>query len=169
MKFTTLGRLAALVVIAFPLALHAAPPAPVWGRAADNKILAQAIANRIMAENPDLTVVGVHASHPGTDDHCMIACNFDRIGKPDSPDDTIVIKQQKTVIDPSHRESQVGILLPLHDADGNAIGLIVLGFKYRPEDIELDVEVRSLVRATALRDAAAKQIPSQAALFERAD
>jgi hypothetical protein len=41
------------------------PPAGHLGKAADNHIHAQAVLNAIMAANPDLVAIGLHAVPPG--------------------------------------------------------------------------------------------------------
>ena len=138
-------------------------PDPSWGKAADNKIYAQKLVNELMAKNPSLVVIGLHATKPGAKDQTMIATNLDRVGKADDDDDKAVSVEHKIILapnltDPNRFEVQVW----LKDATGKqltaAAGFV---FKYKAGDSEIVL----LTKAIALRDELAKKTPSFEALF----
>ncbi len=138
-------------------------PDPAWGKAADNKIYAQQLVNRTMAAHPELLVIGMHATKPGTTGQRMIASNLDRIGKHDDDDDIGVATEHKTICAPNLKETfKFEVLMPLKVASGQvltaAIGFV---FKYKAGDDE----VKMHAKAVAIRDDLAKQTPSFEALF----
>src|SRR4051794_3482185 len=77
---------------------------PNWGKAADNRILAQRLVNEQMAKHADLLVFGLHAIAPGAKEQTMIACNLDRIGKKDDDDDVAVVTERKIILVPNAKE-----------------------------------------------------------------
>ena len=135
-----------------------------WTKAADNKIYAQKLVNATMAAHPDLLVIGMHVTKPGTKEQRMLASNLDRIGKHDDEDDIGVATEHKTICAPNQTETfKFEVLMPMKDAKGNtlnaAIGFV---FKYKAGGDE----VKMHAKATAIRDELARQIPSLDALFE---
>src|SRR5437870_1528065 len=83
----------------------AASDDPAWGKAADNKIFAQTLINEALAGNPNLYTATLHAVAPGAKGakdympqgyFTMIAGNFNRMGKKDSPEDIEVATENKT-------------------------------------------------------------------------
>ncbi len=136
---------------------------PELGKAADNKIYAQTLVNELMAKNPDLLVVGLHATAPGAKDETMIASNLDRIGKKDDDDDIAVATERKTILAPNMKESnKFEVQVPIKDATGNIVGAAGLVFKYKAGDDEVKLHIKAL----AIRDELAKKIPNFAALFK---
>jgi hypothetical protein len=153
------------VVAAAGAGALAKPPPSAWGRAADNKILAQRIVNDLMNQNVDLVVCGLHAVPPGggENDQRMIACNLDRIGKPDDEDDLAVSRQRKMILVPNAREpDKFEVQVPLKDAMGRIIGACGFVFRYEPGDDEVEL----LRKGRSLRDKIARQLSSRADLFE---
>jgi hypothetical protein len=155
--------LASFVILTSAAGLWAAEaPAPVLGKAADNKIYAQKLVNEVMAKNPDLLVVGFHAIKPGTKDQVMIASNLDRIGKEDDDDDKAVVNERKTICVPNAKESnKFEVQVPMKDATGAIIGAYGFVFLYKAGDDEVELHRKGVV----LRDSLAKKIPNLAALF----
>jgi len=134
-----------------------------WHKAADNRIFAQKLVNLTMAAHPELLVIGMHATKPGTKDQRMVASNLDRIGKHDDDDDIGVATEHKTICAPNLTETfKFEVLMPLKEASGKtlnaAIGFV---FKYKAGDDE----VKMHAKAVAIRDAMAAQIPNLEALF----
>ena len=152
-----------LIRLAF-LALCAsgfAADAPKYGLAADNKILAQALVNKMMAANPDLVTGGMHCIKPGSTSQTIVASTLNIIGKPSDPEDVQVGVEGITHIYPNPKLPKLGIMLPLHDRSGKIIGALALAFKYRAgED-----QVKYFVEATAIRERVAQEIPTLADLF----
>lgn len=157
----SLRSLVVLLTISFA-GLGAQDAAQNWGKAADNKIYAQKLVNELMAKNPDLLVVGVHATAPGAKDQKMIASNLDRIGKDDDDDDKAVVNEKKTICCPNAKEpNKFEVQVPMKDASGAIIGAYGFVFQYQAGDDEVELHRKAVV----LRDTLAKKIPNLAALF----
>jgi hypothetical protein len=135
----------------------------VWGKAADNRIYAQTLVNKMAAANPLLVSIGMHVARPGTQDYRIIASTLDVVGKQCDPEDLVVAVDDNSVISaPNLKAGKLGILIPLHDRDGHHIGGFALAFKYKPGDDQ----ARIFTRALALRDRMAKNIPNVESLFD---
>src|SRR6267154_5478592 len=119
-----------------------AAPAPAAAVKAKNwtppahKIYAQTLSDEIMAAHHDLISVTFHGVPPGMNDvYTMFAGSYPhRIGNPDDPDDIDVITKGITIVDPRwHRvkdsQKKFVVQLPLRDATGDNIGLLVLAYK----------------------------------------
>jgi len=95
----------------------------------------------------------------------------DRIGNPDDPDDIMVIETGVTILDGRWHRTHDPIrkfvpMMPLRDASGETIGLLVLAYK-NPVDSG-KTEMDFFKAASQLRDDLEKKIPSMNALFEPA-
>jgi hypothetical protein len=157
------------------MAADATPTAPQKAKnwtAPAAKIYAQALSDEIMAKHPELISVTFHGVPPGLSKvYTMFAGSFpDRIGNPDDPDDIDVTTKGITIVDPRwHRsdpQKKFVVLLPLRDATGGNVGLIVYAFKNAENSENGEREFFSA--AMSLRDGLQKQIPSYAALFDPA-
>jgi len=164
--------LAAALCLSHASALRAAdgPKKKNWTPPAE-KIHAQALADEIMARHPELISVTFHGVPPGLDKvYTMFAGSFpDRIGNPDDPDDIDVITKGITIVDPRwHRVNdpvkKFVMMVPLRDAAGENVGLLVLAYK-SPSPVA-KAETEFFVAASALRDELKQQIPSYADLFK---
>jgi hypothetical protein len=148
--------------------LTAAEPAKTknWTPPA-TRIYAQALSDDIMASHPELISVTFHGVPPGMKDvYTMFAGSFpDRIGNPDDEDDIMVTKLGITIIDPRwHRKDPIKkfvMMLPLRDASGESVGLLVLAYKQDAKKGEKEFFLES----SALRDGLQKKIRSYEALF----
>ena len=134
------------------------------------KIYAQTLSDQTMAAHPELLSVTFHGVPPNmTKVYTMFGVSFpERIGNPDDPDDIDVSVKGVTIIDPRwHRTNDTVrkfvVLMPLRDAAGENIGLIVYAFKTdaQPGKGERDY----FAQAMNMRDALEKDIPSYDALF----
>ncbi len=132
-----------------------------YGLAADNRIKAQQLVNKVMAENPTLVAAGIHCVAPGADRQSIVASTLNVIGKPSDPEDVL---HGNTTIAPSSKAPKLGIMLPLRDSTGKDIGSLALQFKYQPGDDQ----VKCFAAASAIRDGVARQIPDLASLFVQA-
>lgn len=155
--------LALVSAVAPAFAAEPNPDMVNWTKAADNKVYAQQLVNQTMAAHPELLVIGMHATKPGTTEQRMIASNLDRIGKHDDDDDIGVATEHKTICAPNLKETfKFEVLIPLKDASGHvlnaAIGFV---FKYKAGDDE----VKMHAKAVAIRDDLARQTPNLEALF----
>ncbi|MDB6127155.1 MAG: hypothetical protein JWM35_1051 [Verrucomicrobia bacterium] len=139
-------------------------PAPVYGKAADNKIYAQQLVMELLAENLDLGGVGLHAVPPGKKDYEIVGQTRDLIGKKSSADDIEVIERDAVKIYPFVilGEPRFSALAAIRDSSGKIVGMAALSFKRVPGVDRLTVHARVV---TIMIQLAAK-IPSQEALFK---
>lgn len=132
------------------------------GKAADNKIYGQVVINDLMRENPDLIIASIHTVAPGAKDQTMVASTMDRIGEKDDDEDLVVVSEQATILARSLKEPQkFKVHMPLEDASGKVIGLLVLIFKAEPGNDE----THYCERALAIRANVAKRITDTRLLF----
>src|SRR3981081_4456510 len=136
-------------------------------------IYAQKLSDEIMAHHPELLSATFHGVPPGqTKVYTMFAGSYpDRIGNPDDPDDVMVTETGITIIDPRWHRSKDPVkkfvmMVPLRDASGQSVGLLVLAYKNPPDSGKTDKDF--FMAASALRDSLEKEIPSYQGLFERA-
>ncbi|MDQ6645794.1 MAG: hypothetical protein M3Y93_00985 [Pseudomonadota bacterium] len=142
----------------------------------NHKIYAQTISDRIMASHPELLSVTFHGVPPGkTGLYTMFAGSYpERIGNPDDPDDIDVITKGITIIDPRWHRTQDSkkkfvVQLPLRDALGENVGLLVLAFKNDQNPSNSGkLEEKFFHKSAVIRDGLQKHIPSYAALFKAA-
>lgn len=145
------------------MSAHPAHADSHYGKAATNKIYAQQLVNKLMASNPDLLVVGLHAVAPNAKQETMIASNLDRIGKEDDADDIAVATSGKTILAPNLKEpDKFEVQVSLKDKQGKVIGATGLVFKYKHGDDQLKLHTK----APSIRDDLARKIPDLAALFK---
>lgn len=162
-------------VAAFGTVWAADAPRKNWTPPA-HKIYGQKLSDETMARHPELLSVTLHGVPPGqTDVYTMFAGSFpERIGNPDDPDDIDVSKKGITIVDPRWHRTKDGpkkfvVLMPMRDAKGENIGLVVYAFKNPPPDPDTSAhELDYLRKSTRLRDELGKKIPSYGALFEAA-
>jgi hypothetical protein len=136
------------------------------------EIYAQTLADKTMAEHPELLSVTFHGVPPGMKDaYTMFAGSYkDRIGNADDPDDIDVQTKGITIVDPRwHRYKDPAkkfvVQLPMRDAAGENIGLVVYAFK---DDHPVRGDERKFYTAALdLRDALEAKVPSYGALFQK--
>ena len=136
------------------------------------KIYAQALSDDIMTAHPELISVTFHGAPPGQHDtYTMFAGSYPhRIGNPDDPDDIDVITKGITIVDPRwHRvndtQKKFVVQLPLRDATGDNIGLLVLAYK---NEAGGKTEKDFYLGAVDLRDGLQKRIPTYVKLYKPA-
>src|SRR6266849_6020135 len=175
MKLALANVLTVSLALSCPLGASAAEKAsavpaqkPKNWTAPAQKIYAQALSDQIMAKHPELISVTFHGVPPGLDKvYTMFAGTFpDRIGNADDPDDVDVITKGISIVDPRWNKKDAVkkfvMMLPLRDAAGAHLGLLVLAYKY-PSAVA-KTETDFFVAASAVRDALAKEIPAYADL-----
>ena len=141
-----------------------------------HKIYGQKLSDETMSKHPELLSVTLHGVPPGmSETYTMFAGSFpERIGNADDPDDIDVSKKGITIVDPRWNRTKDNpkkfvVLMPMRDAHGGNIGLVVYAFKNPPANANTSgQEMAYLKKSTALRDALAKKIPSYNALFDEA-
>ncbi len=172
MKALTKFAFAALIATSAATSLWAADRPKNW-TPPTAKIYAQVLSDRIMAEHPELISVTFHGVPPGMKEvYTMFAGSFpERIGNPDDPDDIDIITKGITIVDPRWNRTKDPVkkfvmMMPLRDAAGGHIGLLVLAYKNPPGTNKSETDF--FVAASALRDKLQKDIPSYADLFKPA-
>ncbi|MDB5425528.1 MAG: hypothetical protein JWQ29_2944 [Phenylobacterium sp.] len=171
-----IAKLLLAISLAAPISLGAAaayaqapaPPAKNWAPPAQ-KIYAQQLSDQTMAAHPELLSVTLHGVPPGQQNvYTMFAGSYpERIGNPDDPDDIDVTRKGITILDPRWRRTDAikkfVVLMPLRDAKGQNVGLIVYAFKSPAND--KTTEGQYFAKSVALRDALQPKITSYEALF----
>ena len=159
--FTTIAdRVAADLAHATLSAKNAADPYP-YDPHFDHRTYAQSLTDRIVAAHPDLLVMMIHATPPGTDKNVIIGSNIGRLGKVADDDDLRVIRNGETNLEIGGDKDRFETELPLNDAAGKRIGALGLVFHYRDGADREAIHNHGL----AIRDEIARQIPTSAALF----
>jgi hypothetical protein len=125
--------------------------------------LAQKLLDESMGAHPELQKMGLHVVSPAGNASAIIASNYpNKIGKKSSEGDLSVVHSGKpTVKKVSEPTPFYDLALPLHDATGNAIGMIVMELRGPAAKNESD----ALQQAESITAAIQKQIPSKGALF----
>jgi iron complex outermembrane receptor protein len=163
-KYSCLALLPALVLAVSAFAeTHTAEEMATWRKPADNKIHAQKLLNEVLAAHPELVVIGLHATAPGTTEERMIATNLDRVGKLDDDDDKAAVIDHKIILAPNPADpTKFEVQISLKDSAGNVLpagaGLV---FKYKAGDDPVQI----LTKAVKIRDEFAKKTPNFASLF----
>lgn len=144
----------------------------------NQKMYAQQLSEKVMAQHPELLSFTLHGVPPGAapKTYTMFAGSFpDRIGKKDSALDAVAIETGITIVDPKwstpDAAKKVVLYLPTRDKNGENAGLLVLAYKNDKKDANSGIgksDKDFYLAAIALRDSLQPQIPSYAALFESA-
>ena len=168
--------IAAALAASLAFASSAAWSADKNWKAPAHKIYGQKLSDDTMAKQPELLSITLHGVPPGLEKvYTMFAGSFpDRVGNADDPDDIDVIVKGITILDPRWKRTKDDpkkfvVLMPMRDASGENIGLVVYAFKQPPANANVSsVEAEYLAKSNALRDELAKKIPTYKALFEPA-
>jgi hypothetical protein len=138
-------------MLGFPL--HAQLPVKSYG---------QELVDQVVARNPRLLVIALHASPPGVASYPIVASNIGRIGKPADEDDMRLITTEKTNLEVAHGGSRFEVELVLHDVTGTNIGALGLVFPYKNGDDKKAIEKTAI----DIRDWLARRILNSASLVE---
>jgi DNA-binding beta-propeller fold protein YncE len=124
---------------------------------------AQKLADEAMSAHPEIQKIGLHVTPPGSPDNIIIAANIaSKIGKKSSDADMDVARSGKpTVAKVTGASPFYDLALPLQDAVGKSIGMIVMELRGGAAKDEAD----ALRQAQAITASMQKQIPSEATLF----
>jgi DNA-binding beta-propeller fold protein YncE len=116
-----------------------------------------------LSAHPDLRKMGLHATPPGAKDSVIIAnANTTRIGVKSSAGDLDAVKEGKTYCVKRDDGAFYNLKLPLRDASGRTIGILVMEIPYTSA---LD-DAQAIHQAEDIRRKLAQQIPSYNALFQ---
>jgi DNA-binding beta-propeller fold protein YncE len=116
-----------------------------------------------LSAHPNLRKMGLHAVPPGGKDSVIIAnANTTRIGVKSSAGDLDAVKDGKTYCVKRDDGAFYNLKLPLQDASGHTIGILVMEIPYTsaPDDAQ------AVRQAEKIRRELAQQIPDYNALFQ---
>ncbi len=116
-----------------------------------------------LSAHPDLRKMGLHAVPPGGKYSVIVANgNTSRIGVPSSAGDLDAIKDGKTYCAKRDDGAFFNMKLPLHDASGHAIGILVMEIPFT----SAADEATAVRVAEGIRQELAQQIPNPDWLFQ---
>ncbi len=122
----------------------------------------QHLVDQTMAHHPELAVLAMHATPPGSTVNVIVASNIGRTGKAADEDDLRVINQGATNKEINAKAGQYEVELPFLDASRRPLGALGVVFHYHPGD-----DVAALDRAAIkLRDDLARRISHPKNLIE---
>ncbi|GLQ87510.1 YncE family protein [Dyella flagellata] len=121
--------------------------------------LAQQLVDQAMAAHPDVIILAMHATPPGSKTNVIVGSSIGRIGKAADDDDMRAI--QTGIPNLEVNGSRFEVETRLLDAAKQTIGAIGIVFRYKPGDDKKALEQH----AYAIRDELAAKIPSLAKLM----
>jgi DNA-binding beta-propeller fold protein YncE len=117
----------------------------------------------ILSAHPDLRKMGLHAIPPGGKESVIIAnANTSRIGVPSSAGDLDAVKDGRTYCAKKDDGAFFNMKLPLLDASGNTIGILVMEIPFT----SAADEAAAIRTAEGIRHELARQIPDHDWLFQ---
>jgi hypothetical protein len=129
----------------------------------NDRTFAQALVDRTMAKHPEVIILAVHATPPGSKTDVILGSNIGRIGKKADEDDLRVIEKGSINKEVNETGRRFEAEIPLNDAKGQRIGALGVVFRYHAgEDKEALVK-----KAEAIRDEMAREITSPAVLVRK--
>ena len=129
-----------------------------------DRTYAQALVDKTLAAHPEIEVLAIHATPPGSKTNMIMGSSIGRIGKPADEDDLRVIQKGETNKEIAENGKRFEAELPLNDAHGKRIGALGVVLAYKPGD---DKEAL-VAHAVKIRDEMATHIASPAALAAKA-
>jgi DNA-binding beta-propeller fold protein YncE len=118
-----------------------------------------------MSAHPDLRKMGLHAVPPGAKESVIIAnTNTSRIGYKSSQGDLDAVKDGKTYCVKRDDGAFFNVKMPLEDASGGVIGILVMEIPFT----SVADEAEAIHKAEGIRHELAPQIPNYQALFQAA-
>lgn len=121
---------------------------------------AQALVDRTVRAHPEVIILAIHATPPGSSQNVIIGSTIGRIGKKADEDDLRVIDKGETNLEVASNGKRFEVELPLNDARGQRIGALGVVTAYKTGDDKAGLRVR----AERIRDEMAREIPQAAAL-----
>jgi DNA-binding beta-propeller fold protein YncE len=153
---------ARVIAFSIPPENNPSQPTPIAERV--NAPFAETLVLETLSANPDLRKMGLHTVPPGERDSIIIANgNMDRLGRKSSAGDLAVLSSGKTYCKRVDDGSFYNMKLPISDASGRPIGLLVMEIPVTSEANEAE----AITRAEKIRDGMQQQIPDQGHLFQR--
>ncbi|SRR5579871_354828 len=133
---------------------------------------AQAIADKVVKDHPEVLVIAMHVTPPGGKENVIVASRFttapgkteiQRIGKVADEDDMRVVKTGKANLEVNKTGDRFEVEAAMLDGAGKIVGAVGIVFPYKVGDDKKALEKKGL----AIRDEIRKQTPTLAALFAK--
>ncbi|MDP9049633.1 MAG: hypothetical protein M3O31_02775 [Acidobacteriota bacterium] len=122
---------------------------------------AQKLLEEVLAKHPEVILVAMHVTPPGSEKNVIIASNFGRIGKLGDEDDMRVVNTGKSNLGVEPAGNHFEAELTLQDKAGSSIGALGIVFNYKTGD-----DTNALTKlAQRIRDELKLQISTKASLF----
>jgi hypothetical protein len=133
------------------------------GAPAATNTYAQKLVDEFTAKHVRLISMGIHAKAPNSSEYLIVAHTIKKnIGKKSEEEDLVTMRTGKPDGPNDLGGGIYDVIMPLHDASGQTIGAAVVHVKPGPGDPKAE----AMKLALEYRDELAKQIPSNAKLFE---
>jgi len=117
----------------------------------------------MLSTHPELRKLGLHVVPPGQTDSLIIAnANSSRIGFKSTGGDLDAVKDGKTYCSKKDNGAFYNLKLPLLDAAGQRIGILVMEMPFTSASDNVD----AVAKAEAIRAELANQIPGLNSLFK---
>lgn len=153
----------AVIQVFQPLGVPATKPAAAEEARPVHAPLALQLELTTLSTHPDLRKMGLHAVPPGGNESVIIAnANTSRIGVKSTESDLAAVKDGKTYCAKRDDGAFYNIKLPLKDASGNTIGILVMEVPYT----SAPDEAAAVRKAEEIRAELARQIPNHDRLFQ---
>jgi hypothetical protein len=147
-----------------PLNIPLTKPAKPETAVAVDAPLALKLDYEMLSTHPYLRKMGFHAIPPGGTESVIIANgNTSRIGIASSKGDFEAVRDGKTYCAKKDNGAYYNIKMPLHDASGRTIGILVMEMPYTSAADEAE----AIHKAEAIRQEVAQQIPDYQSLFKQ--
>jgi hypothetical protein len=128
-----------------------------------NAPFAESLVLSMLSTHPELRKLGLHVVPPGQTDSLIIAnANSSRIGFKSTGGDLDAVKDGKTYCSKKDNGAFYNLKLPLLDAAGQRIGILVMEMPFTSASDNVD----AVAKAEAIRAELAKQIPGLNSLFK---
>ena len=124
----------------------------------------QKLLDEALERHPDIVIMAMHATIPGTHDNVIVASNIGRIGKKADEDDMRVVNTGKPNLEVNESGDRFEAELKFENAAGEGIGAIGIVYPYKAGADKVALQRK----AEQVRDELARQIPSAARLFDAA-
>jgi hypothetical protein len=116
----------------------------------------------MLSSHPDLRKMGLHAIPPGRTVSVIVANgNRSRVGVPTTQGDFDAVKDGKTYCSPKQNGAFYNIKMPMFDAAGRRIGILVMEMPFTSASSEAE----AIQKAEAIRAEVAQKIPDLQSLF----
>ena len=125
---------------------------------------AQKLVDETMAKHPELQILALHITPPGSPDNVILGSSIGRIGKKADEDDLKVIQTGAPILEVHISGKRFEVELQLHDASGKTIGAVSAVYAYKPGDDQTQFRKQ----AEKVRAELEKKISSVAKLVEPA-